>query len=231
MIARKVYKQTINPEKIEKEYIIMPGEKKDFSKDAASWDQKTGRVKLAHDVASAMMNEVKFTHDMDVLDFGCGTGLLSLQLQPLVRSITGVDSSQGMLDVLNSKINEQKLFNVKTELVDIEKGEALTGVFHVIVSSMTFHHIRDIESLFKQFYECLLPGGCLCIADLDPDGGMFHNDNTGVFHFGFDRLSMRQLFKQHGFHGVRDTTAARVLKEATDKEIREFRVFLMTGQK
>ncbi|MEN6321380.1 MAG: class I SAM-dependent methyltransferase [Syntrophaceae bacterium] len=221
----------INPEKIEKEYIIMPEEKKDFNKASATWDQKTGRVKLAHDVAQAIMNEVNLTHDMDVLDFGCGTGLLTLQLQPLVRSITGVDSSQGMIDVLNSKINEQKLSNVKTELIDIEKGDVLKGKFHVIVSSMTLHHMQNIESLLKQLYECLLPGGRLCIADLDTDGGAFHNVNTGVFHFGFDRSAMRQLFIQHGFHGVRDTTAARVVKDMADQQFREFTVFLMTGQK
>jgi len=209
----------------------MPGEKKDFNKASATWDQKTGRVKLAHDVAHAIMNEINLTHDMDVLDFGCGTGLLTLQLQPFVRSITGVDSSQGMIDVLNSKIDEQMLSNVKTELVDIEKGEVLKGEFHVIFSSMTLHHIQDIESLFKQFYECLLPGGHLCIADLDTDGGKFHNDNKGVFHFGFDRSSIRKFFIQYGFHGVRDTTAARVVKDIADQQFREYTVFLMTGRK
>ena len=61
------------------------------------------RVKLATDVAGAVSAEVRLAADMDVLDFGCGTGLLALQLQPYVRSITGVDSSQGMLDVLGSE--------------------------------------------------------------------------------------------------------------------------------
>jgi 2-polyprenyl-3-methyl-5-hydroxy-6-metoxy-1,4-benzoquinol methylase len=206
-------------------------EKKDFNKDAGTWDQKTGRVKLANDVAYAIINEVKLTHDMNVLDFGCGTGLLTLQLQPLVHSITGVDSSQAMIDVLNSKINEQKLTNVKTELIDIEKGDVLKGRYHLVVSSMTLHHVQDFESLYKQFYECLLPGGHLCIADLDTDGGKFHNDNTGVFHFGFDRSAMRQLFIQHGFYDVRDATAARVIKDLPDGQLREFTVFLVTARK
>jgi len=206
-------------------------EKKDFNKDAGTWDQKTGRVKLAHDVAYAIMNEVKPTHEMDVLDFGCGTGLLTLQLQPLVRSITGVDSSQGMIDVLNSKIDEHKLINVKTVLIDIEKGDVLNGKFHLVVSSMTLHHMEDIESLLKQFYECLLPGGLLCIADLDSDKGKFHSDNTGVFHSGFDRSRMRSLLIQHGFNNVRDVTAARVVKNLPDGQTREFSVFLMTAQK
>jgi hypothetical protein len=59
---------------------------------------------------------------------------------------------------------------------------------------------------------------------------MFHNDKTGVFHFGFDRLSMRQLFINHGFHGVRDTTAAGVIKDLPDGTLKEFTVFLMTAQ-
>ena len=206
-------------------------EKRDFNKDAASWDQKTGRVKLAYDVAHAVMNEVTLTHDMDVLDFGCGTGLLTLQLQPLVRSITGVDSSQGMIDVLNSKIDEKKLANVKTVLIDSEKADVLNGKFHLVVSSMTLHHMGDIESLLKQFYECLLPGGYLCIADLDSDEGKFHSDNTGVFHFGFDRAFMRTLLIHHGFHNVQDVTAASVVKDLLDEQPQEFTVFLMTARK
>jgi ubiquinone/menaquinone biosynthesis C-methylase UbiE len=206
-------------------------EKRDFNKDATSWDQKTGRVKLAHDVAHAIMNEVKLTHDMDVLDFGCGTGLLTLQLQPLVRSLTGVDSSRGMIDVLNSKIDEQKLTNVKTVLIDSEKADVLNGKFHLVVSSMTLHHMEDIESLLKQFYECLLPGGYLCLADLDSDKGNFHSVNTGVFHFGFDRAFIRTLLIQHGFHNVQDVTAASVVKDLPDGQPREFTVFLITARK
>lgn len=206
-------------------------EKKDFDKGAESWDQKTDRVKLAHDVANAIMDEVKLSRNADVLDFGCGTGLITLQLQPLVHSITGVDSSHGMLDVLNSKIKEQKLTNVKTEFVDMEKGDVLKGIYHLVVSSMTFHHIQNPESLFKQFYECLLPDGYLCIADLDTDAGEFHNDKTGVFHFGFDRSFMRKLFIQNGFQDVRDVTAARIIKVLPDGQEREFTVFLMTAQK
>jgi len=206
-------------------------EKRDFDKRAESWDQKTGRVKLARDVASAIIEEIDLSRDADVLDFGCGTGLLTLQLQPLVHSITGVDSSHGMLDVLNSKIKEQKLTNVKTEFVDTEKGDVLKGIYHLVVSSMTFHHIQNLEILFEQFYKCLLPGGYLCIADLDSDKGKFHSDNTGVFHFGFDRALMRKLFIQHGFQDVKELTAARVVKDLPDGQPTEFTVFLMTARK
>ncbi len=206
-------------------------EKRDFDKGAESYDLKPGRVKLAQDVAKAIIKELGVTRDMDVLDFGCGTGLVTLQLQPFVRTITGVDSSHGMLDVLKSKIEKQKLTNVKTEFFDMEKGDTLKGSFHLVISSMTLHHVQDLGYLLKEFYNCLLPGGYLCIADLDSDGGEFHSDKTGVVHFGFDRSYIRRLFVQGGFQDVRDVTAARVVKDLPDGRSREFTVFLMIAGK
>jgi hypothetical protein len=96
---------------------------------------------------------------------------------------------------------------------------------------MTLHHVENLEYIFHEFYNCLLPGGHLCIADLDSDGGEFHRDKTGVVHFGFDRTEMRRLFIQGGFQDVRDVTAARVVKDLSDGRSRKFTVFLMIGRK
>ena len=68
-------------------------ERRDFNKEAAQWDANPGRVKLAGEVAAAIIREARPTRDMDVLDFGCGTGLVTLKLQPLVKTSTGVDSA------------------------------------------------------------------------------------------------------------------------------------------
>jgi ubiquinone/menaquinone biosynthesis C-methylase UbiE len=190
-----------------------------------------GRVKLAGDIATAIMKTVTLTPGMDVLDYGCGTGLLTLALRPHVKSITGVDSSQGMLDVLNVKIMENGFANITSLSRDLEKGDILEGQFHVITSSMTLHHVKNPAVLLSQFYRCLYPQGYLCIADLDPDGGKFHGQNDGVFHSGFERSLMRQLFLQAGFVMVRDITAATFTKKLPDEGDRSFSVFLMTGQR
>jgi ubiquinone/menaquinone biosynthesis C-methylase UbiE len=206
-------------------------EKRDFDEDAASFDLKPGRVKLAQDVTTAIMSEVNLNQDMDVLDFGCGTGLVTLQLQPFVRTITGADTSHGMLDVLKSKIEERKLTNVKPEFIDPEKSVVLKNKYHLVVCSMTLHHVEDLVYIFHEFYNCLLPGGQICIADLDSDEGEFHKDKTGVVHFGFDRAEMRRLLIAAGFQDMRDVTAASVVRESSDGRSREFTVFLMIGRK
>ncbi len=209
----------------------MNTETRDFDKEAAAWDEAPMRVKLANDVAGAIAESVALTSGMDVLDFGCGTGLLTLRLQPRVRSITGADSSRGMLDVLKAKIEKGNLPNVKTHYLDPDEGALPEGGYHLIVSSMTLHHIKEIGPLLDRFHKVAADGGHLCLADLDLDGGRFHDDNDGVFHFGFDRAALRAAFMEAGFGAVRDRTAAEVAKPGPDGETRRFTVFLMTGRK
>ncbi len=199
-------------------------EKRDFDTEAASWDEHPGRVKLAKDVAYAISKQIVLTPKMDVMDFGCGTGLLTIQLQPLVHSITGVDSSNGMLDIFKTKIASLKLNNVSAVFIDSGGNDTLAGHYDLVVSNMTLHHIKEIEPLFEQFHGITSPAGHLCIADLDLDDGQFHGDNTGVFHFGFARTTLRKIFTETGFDNVQDMTAAEVVKPANNGEMRRFTV-------
>lgn len=205
--------------------------RRDFDKEAAQWDANAFRVKLAEDVSSAMIREVHPTKEMTVLDFGCGTGLITLALQPLVKSITGADSSTGMLETLDGKIAAQKLGNVRTQHVDFEKGQHVEGGYDLIVSSMVTHHVPDTLNLFREWHKLLLPGGRVAFADLDTEDGSFHGDNTGVFHLGFDRAHLRSLLEQAGFTAIRDTTATVVRKELEGRGLREFSIFLITAEK
>ena len=206
-------------------------ERRDFNKEAAKWDENPGRVKLANDVADAIIREAAPAPGMDALDFGCGTGLVTLRIQPLVGSITGADSSAGMLAVLESKVKAQGLTNVRTQLVDFERGGRVEGKFHLVISSMTLHHVKDTAALFKQWHGLLLPGGLLAAADLEAEDGSFHGNNTGVFHLGFDREHLKRLLREAGFSDVRDVTAAAVTREVESGGKREFPVFLIMGRR
>ena len=195
-----------------------------FDAKAAAWDEDPFKVKLANDISATIMREIAPTKDMNVLDYGCGSGLVTLRLQPFVKSITGMDSSGGMLEVLRSKVERQNLKNVHIRFMDLEQCTEANDAFHLIVSSMTLHHIEEPARLLKRFYDLLLPGGILGIADLDMEDGAFHKDNTGVVHFGFERMQLKGLLADAGFVGVRDVTAAKAEKENNS---RKFPVFLI----
>ncbi|MGA9049334.1 MAG: class I SAM-dependent methyltransferase [Dehalococcoidia bacterium] len=209
----------------------MKSDKRDFDREAATWDEEPGRVRLANDIANAITEEVELKPDMDVLDFGCGTGLITVRLSPLVHSVMAVDGSQGMLDVLQAKIRHGNLTNVEIRRMDFEKKEILRGHYHLVVCSMTLHHVKEIGLLLNQFYKVLNAGGYLGIADLDPETGQFHGNNDGVLYFGFERPKLRDALTGAGFVDIRERTATEVLKPVSGGGKRSFSVFLMTGRK
>ncbi len=74
-----------------------------FDAKANEWDKKTRRIQLAKDVVSSIVKYAKPEKNIDIADFGTGTGLILLGLSEYAESMTGYDSSQGMLDVLAEK--------------------------------------------------------------------------------------------------------------------------------
>jgi ubiquinone/menaquinone biosynthesis C-methylase UbiE len=204
-----------------------------FDQSAAAWDAEPRRVKLAKAVGEAILRQVRPTHDMHVLDYGCGTGLLGLFLLPHVRSVTGVDSSPGMLRVLKDKIKSKGLRQMRTEKLDLQHDPIPEARYHLIVSSMVMHHVNQTDALLAAFYRMLLPKGYLAIADLDTEPGWFHDPEVAgsVFHHGFDRHNFIDRLCQAGFFDVRDVTAHVICKPIANGKIWEFAVFLVVGHR
>lgn len=186
--------------------------RRDFDAVAANWDEKPVRVRLADDIAAAMKQHLPLTRAWDVLELGCGTGLLTLHLAPLVKSVVAVDGSSGMLERLDLKIAEAGHQAIRTVQVDLERDELPPGPFHLITSAMLLHHIPDLPLLLKRLRGLLHPGGWIALADLDAEDGSFHEDATGIFHHGFSRERMTELLSQAGFSGIVVVEAADVVK-------------------
>ncbi len=205
--------------------------KRDFNESAKTWDDNPMRVQMAHNIAEAILQQIPVSNDMDMLDYGAGTGLVTLALQPYVRSVTAADSSDGMLAKLSEKTAASGLGNVNTCLLDLETDPVPTDRYELIISSMTMHHLHDYKALINHLASMLNPGGYLAIADLDLDDGEFHGDQAGVMHDGFDRQEIARLFTQAGLEQVTAVTANTITKEVASKGPREFTVFLVTGRK
>ena len=193
-----------------------------FVEKAKDWDVNEMVLQLSNATSSAILENINFKEHMTVMDFGAGTGLITAQVAPHVSSITAVDISQSMLDMLEEKINLKD--KVKTVCQDITK-QPLEEKFDVIMSAMAMHHVEDTALLMRRFFEHLKPGAKLALVDLDAEDGTFHPaDIEGVYHDGFDREELKAIMEKNGFKDITFVTAHTV-----DKEEKKYPIFLVTA--
>lgn len=194
-----------------------------------AWNDNPERLRLVEAIVSGILERVPLTSEMDLMDYGCGSGAVVFALQPYVRHITAADTAQAALDALASTADEKGIINVTPLLLDLERDPPPAGRFHAVICTMTLHHIKDTERLVRLFAGMLHPGGYLCIADLDKEPGVFHIDGINVRHNGFDREELSGLFRKAGFRDVAATTAYTVTKPTNRGDTGQFPIFLMTG--
>ncbi len=201
-----------------------------FDARAAAWDASPHRRKLTADIASAMERVGLFRQPVpDALDFGCGTGLLTLELSRRCERVTGLDFSPGMLAALDAKIEAAGLSNVATILADLAAGDPVPGRYDLVASAMVLHHVAELDAVLKRLFEAAHKGGRIALADLDSEGGAFHDDNAGVHHFGFDRLELADVLAGIGFTAIDAVDASVIEKPGPCGAVRAFTVFLMTA--
>lgn len=195
-----------------------------FKLKADSYDKDANRVSNVDNIANAILKSISFNRTMHIMDFGSGTGLLLERVAPFVKKITAVDVSESMCNQLGEKIKDLAC-EVEILQMDLTKTKLETK-FDAIISSMTMHHIKDIQAMFNDFYNMLNDNGTIAISDLDIEDGTFHTENTGVFHFGFDRNEFQSKVITAGFKNVKIITAS-----IDEKPHGKYPVFLLTGNK
>ena len=201
-----------------------------FDAKAADWDDHSPRVQMALGVAEAIVRAVSLNTQIKAMELGCGTGIAATFLADKVASITAVDTSRGMLDILREKIQKEGYSNITPILADLTAGNTVEGPFDLIYSMMAFHHIAAIEALLSYFYGLLNPGGIVAIADLDAEDGSFHSPDSQYEHKGFDREAFKKMLKNAGFSNIADRTAF-VMPRETETGVRDFPIFLITAEK
>ena len=201
-----------------------------FDELAANWDENPIRAGIARGVVESLSQQIPLRADMNLLDYGCGTGLVAFSLAPKVGKILAVDSSDGMLTQLREKAVEMGCDNVTARKLDLSTDDSLEQRFDLIYTSMTLHHIVDTASILARFFELLNPGGRLAIIDLDSEDGSFHGDMPGIAHQGFDRSALKQLAEEAGFSQLH-TETAHVVSRNRDGRVRDFPLFIMVGER
>jgi 2-polyprenyl-3-methyl-5-hydroxy-6-metoxy-1,4-benzoquinol methylase len=122
-----------------------------------------------------------------ILDFGCGTGLLTerlLESSPESK-IVCIDAAEDMIMQVQQKMQAREWKNVEAYLATLgrynemetdlrEKIDSLVGTFDLIVASSVINFIppQDLAVTIQALGKLLKPGGIFCHSDW-PDSKLF----------------------------------------------------------
>ena len=167
----------------------------DWDELAKNWDRADGIQFYAEQAFSSLVRHVdlcgKKWKSRRVLDFGCGTGLLTEKMAPLVGEILAIDTSQNMIDVLRGK----EIQNVTAICADIDDPSVSSATwcsgFDLIVASSVCGFLPSYEATLAVLSRTLSATGLFVQWDWLSSG----DDESGLTMDGISNAFTRANLK------------------------------------
>ena len=155
------------------------------------------RIELAKVVVKEVRPELRNSKSKSLIDYGSGTGLVSLELSDLVDSVLLVDSSEQMLEVAKAKIAHKGITNAKVLYSDFTQ-ETTELKADIVLMSLVLLHIPDTKKILQELFNILNDGGKLIIIDFDKNDKISHPK----VHNGFSHEELKKRLSEVGFKSI-----------------------------
>lgn len=167
-----------------------------FEQLAKTYDTEK-QIELANVIVREVKSELQNGKSSTLLEYGCGTGLIGLQLSEQVDSVLLVDSSKEMLEVVQNKISYEGITNAKVLLSDFTKSTPELRA-DIVLLSLVLLHIPDTKAILQELFSILYDGGKLIIVDFDKNDQVHHPK----VHNGFSHENLQMILSEIGFQSV-----------------------------
>ena len=150
-----------------------------FSKMANDWWDPEGKFKPLHKfnptrikyIKENIINNFKLKNKfrplsgINILDIGCGGGLLSEPMSRMGANVTGIDASDKNIKIakLHSKKNKLKI----NYLCSSPEKLKVTKKFDVILNMEIVEHVEDIDFFLKSCSKLLKKNGLMFVATIN----------------------------------------------------------------
>jgi len=109
--------------------------------------------------------------DMEVLEFGCGTGSTAIAHAPYVKHIEAIDVSSKMLEIAQGKVDANNVENVTFKQSGIDEFSAPDQSFDAVLALSVLHLLENKEEAISRVHKMLKPGGIFvtstaCLEDM-----------------------------------------------------------------
>lgn len=159
---------------------------------------------------------------LEVVDFGCGTGVLTVELARWARHVTAIDRSGSALGKAKAEATRQGLSNITFLEADLHALPLPGASVDLVVVSQSLHHVDSIEHVLAEGARLLKPGGRMVVLELLPHEEEWVLARLGHQHLGFDPAQVEKAMRAVGLEAEAPRAAQR---EASSP----FKAFLLTG--
>jgi ubiquinone/menaquinone biosynthesis C-methylase UbiE len=109
--------------------------------------------------------------DMEVLEFGCGTGSTALLHAPYVKHTLATDISSKMIEIAQGKADAQNVENVTFRCTAIDTFSLPDQTLDAVLGLNILHLVENKDAVIAKIHKMLKPGGVFvtstaCIADM-----------------------------------------------------------------
>lgn len=129
-----------------------------------------GRPPYSEQLADTMTRELSLDGTGQLLDVGCGPGVLVLELAGLFDQTVALDPEAGMLREGQRRCQQAGVDNVRWVL-GVAEDIPVLGLepCRVVTFGQSFHRVRRLE-VAENVYDLLEPGGSLVVISNEVDG-------------------------------------------------------------
>ncbi len=160
------------------------------------------RIEIANVSSDAIREYLVDTKSKRAIDFGCGTGLVGMNLIDVFHSVLFLDSSQNMIHEVEHKISSSSIQNAATLCFDFEKDSLSDLHADYIFMAQVLLHIKDTALILSRLYGILNESGHLLIVDFNKN----ENIVSDMVHNGFVQMELTDAMAQIGYRNIQSQT-------------------------
>ncbi len=165
----------------------------DWDEYAANWEKDPATHAFAQSVFEHL-TKILSLQGKHILDFGCGTGLLSQRMSPFARDIVALDSSEAMIEELDRK----ELRNVEPVVDCLTRGlvaqhPAFRKQFDLVVASSVCAFLPNLQDVTDIIFTLVDEGGYFVHFDWLADGKS---------EIGLSTTEIESVLRNAGFSAV-----------------------------